>query len=64
MKALGALENTLTCKGSDGGIVKQSKDCKPQAQPTGSGMTVYYLVEDLEKVKYWGRGISQSCLLI
>ena len=40
----------LTSEGNAGGIVKQSKDVKPQVQATGNGMTVYYLVDDLDKV--------------
>ena len=33
-----------------GGIVKQPKEHKQGDQPDGSGMTVYYLVEDLKEV--------------
>jgi hypothetical protein len=40
----------LTSAGQGGGIVKQSKEYKTQNQPNGSGMTVYYLVEDLTTV--------------
>jgi predicted enzyme related to lactoylglutathione lyase len=43
-----------------GGIVKQSKDHKPVDQPGGSGMTVYYLVEDLEEVSCGMSTIEQS----
>jgi hypothetical protein len=41
---------SLTFTGHSGGIVKQSKEYKSQDQPMGSGMTVYYLVDDLKVV--------------
>ena len=47
---------TLTFQGNGGGIVKQPKDVKPQVQAIGNGMTVYYLVDDLDKVPLSGPG--------
>jgi hypothetical protein len=35
-----------------GGIVEMPKDCNPATQELGRGFTLYYLVEDVEKVVF------------
>ena len=47
---MGYIKPMLTLEGSGGGIVKQTEDCKTQAQSMGCGMTVYYIVNDLQEV--------------
>ncbi|KAJ9608204.1 hypothetical protein H2200_007192 [Cladophialophora chaetospira] len=38
-------------KGLGGGIIKMPEDCGPNSQTLGSGVTVYHMVESLEKTE-------------
>jgi len=37
--------------GLGGGIVKMPEDCGPNTLTLGSGVTIYHMVESLEKVR-------------
>jgi hypothetical protein len=41
---------TIKIGGLSGGIIENTKDHNPAPQELGRGFTLYYLVEDVEKV--------------
>jgi hypothetical protein len=55
------IEVTLTSKDLGGGIVKSAENSQPQVQPIGSGMTVYYWVDDLDKAFLAPRSLGKAC---